>query len=463
MKRIGITIEDVFNLKSSVIYNPDNFKTVRNISIDSRNIPGNCLFVAVKGNRLDGHDFINDAVSNGCSAVVVNKKSVRKLDELDVPVIAVNDTINALGELAATWRRKLSTKIIGITGSNGKTSTKEMIALLLSSRYKVNKTVANNNNHIGVPLTLFSTNEKHDILVAELGTNHFGEIEYTANIALPDYAMITNIGDSHIEFLLNRKGVLREKTALFRATARMNGTLFINNDDKLLKRTDKDYKKKVTYGFNSSSNVRGKVTGFTKDGRPEIEITYKKNKMKVDLPLYGEAGAKNFLAAAAVAFTLGLSVKEIKDGLKEFINIEKRLNVKRGRNYLLIDDTYNASPASMKEAMNLAGRIKIYRRKIAVLGDMFELGEKAPELHRKLAVGLSSNKFGEVYLTGSLMKNLYDELQKRNINSKYFRSRKKLGDFLNRHTFNNSVILVKGSRGMKMEDFVKIIEEKAGL
>jgi UDP-N-acetylmuramoyl-tripeptide--D-alanyl-D-alanine ligase len=460
MKRIGITIEDVFNLKSSVIYNPDNFKTIRNISIDSRNIPGNCLFVAVKGKKLDGHDFINDAVSKGCRAVVVNKKSIRKLDELDVPVIAVNDTINALGELAAVWRKKLSAKVIGITGSTGKTSTKEMIALLLSSRYKVNKTVANNNNHIGVPLTLFSTNEKHDILVAELGTNHFGEIEYTANIAMPDYAMITNIGDSHIEFLMNRKGVLREKTALFRATARMDGTLFINNDDKLLKRAVKTYKKRVTYGFNSSSNVKGKITGFTEDGRPRIEITYKKNKMRADLPLYGEAGAKNFLAAATVAFTLGLSVKEIAEGLKKFRNIEKRLNVKRRRNYLLIDDTYNASPASMREAMNLAGRVKLYNKKIAVLGDMFELGEEAPELHRKLAAGLKYNKFNEVYLIGSLMKNLYDELKTKNIISKYFRSRKSLEGFLYGHTFNDSVILVKGSRRMNMEDFVKIIEGK---
>ncbi len=462
MKRIGITLEDVFNLESAVIYNPDNFETIRNVSIDSRNIPVRCLFIAVKGERFDGHAFIDQAVSNGASAVLINKKKFRSLNEIEVPVIAVEDTVKALGDLARTWRNKLSSKIIGITGSAGKTSTKEMVAMLLSTKYKVNKTIANHNNHIGVPLTLFSTNEKHDVLVAELGTNHFGEIEYTANIALPDYAMITNIGESHLEFLINRKGVLKEKTALFKATAEMNGTLFINEDDKLLKNAAGRYKKKVTYGFNSNSAVRGKVTGYTDDGRPEIEITYKKNKMKVNSPLYGEVNARNILAAAAVAFTLGLSVKEISEGIKKLNNIEKRLNVKRKKNFLLIDDTYNASPVSMKEAMNLAGRVSLYKHRIAVLGDMFELGEKAPEFHRKLASTLKSNKFDQVYLVGSLMKNLFEELKKKSITASYFSSRKKLHDFLIKQDFSDSVILVKGSRGMKMEEFVKIIEEKAG-
>jgi len=462
MKRIGITLDDLCNLKSAVLFNHDNFRTIRNISIDSRNIPGSCLFIAVKGERFDGHDFINNAVSNGAKAVLINKKKLKKLGDINIPVAAVDDTTKAMGELAGVWRKKLSTKIIGITGSAGKTSTKEMVAMLLSTKYKVNKTVANHNNHIGVPLTLFSTNEKHDVLVAELGTNHFGEIEYTANIALPDYALITNIGDSHLEFFLNRKGVLKEKTALFKATAEMNGTLFINEDDALLKQTVGNYKRRVTYGFNSNSAVRGKVCGYTDDGRPEIEITYKKNKLKVDIPLYGEANAKNFLAAAAVAFTMGLSVTEVSQGLSKMKQVEKRLNVKRRKNILLIDDTYNASPVSMKEAMNLTGKVKLYNRKIAVLGDMRELGDEAPELHRKLALPVRANKFNEVYLIGPYMKNLYEELQKRSVNVMHFRSRKRLNDFLRAQDLSKSVILVKGSRGMNMEEFVRTIEEKAG-
>lgn len=462
MKRIGILIEDLFNLRTAVIYNPDNFRTIRHVSIDSRVISGNCLFVAIKGERLDGHDYIDKAISNGAVAVLVDRKELKNLSEIDIPVITVADTVKALGELAGIWRKKLSTKIVGITGSAGKTSTKEMVAMLLSTKYKVNKTVANNNNHIGVPLTLFSTNEKHDILVAELGTNHFGEIEYTANIALPDYAMITNIGDSHLEFLINRRGVLKEKTALFKATAEMNGTLFVNEDDKLIKEAAGKYKKKVTYGFNSNSAVRGKVLGYTDDGRPEIEIIYKKNKMKMDIPLYGEANAKNTLAAAAVAFTLGLSVQEVTEGIKNLRNIEKRLNVKRKKDYILIDDTYNASPVSMKEAFNLTGRIRLHSRKIAVLGDMLELGKNADELHCRLAPALKMNKFNEIYLIGPLMKHLGEELEKRRIRSKYFTNRNQLNTFLKGYDFSDSVILVKGSRGMKMEEFVKTIEDNAG-
>jgi len=274
--------------------------------------------------------------------------------------------------------------------------------------------------------------------------------------------MITNVGDSHLEFLLNRKGVLKEKTALFKATTRMNGTLFINEDDALLKNAEKEYMKRITYGFNSTSAVKGQITGYSADGKPEIEIIHKKNKMKVDLPLYGEANAKNFLAAAAVAFTLGLSVEEISEGLKKFRNVEKRLNVKRKKEKLIIDDTYNASPVSMKEAMNLAGKVKLYRRKIAVLGDMLELGENSPELHRKLVYPLKLNKFSEVFLIGPHMKNLYDELKKLDIVSKHFKSREKMNDFLSVYDLSDSVILVKGSRGMKMEEFVKTIEEKAG-
>ncbi|HSD62503.1 MAG TPA: UDP-N-acetylmuramoyl-tripeptide--D-alanyl-D-alanine ligase [Ignavibacteriaceae bacterium] len=462
MKRIGLTIKDLFDLDSAVIYNPDDIKTIRNVSIDSRNISNDCLFIALKGDRFDGHDFIGDAVANGAIALLIDRKKLSNVKDYDIPVITVDDPIIALGNLARCWRKKLSTKIIGITGSIGKTSTKEMVAMLLSTKYRVNKTIANYNNHIGVPLTLFSTNEKHDVLVAELGTNHFGEIEYTANIAMPDYAMITNIGESHLEFFLNKKGILKEKSAVFQVTAKMDGTLFVNNDDRLIKEEAKKYKKKITYGFNSDSAVRGEVIGYSVDGRPEIEITYKKNKLKVDIPTYGEANAKNFLAAAAVAFTLGLSVKEISKGLQKLGSIEKRLNVKRKKDFILIDDTYNASPSSMKEAMNLAGRIKIHRKKIAILGDMFELGEKGPELHRKLAASIKLNKFDSVYLTGSLMKNLYEELKKSNVETKYFNNRKRLNTFLYKQNFSDSVILVKGSRGMKMEEFVKTIEEKTG-
>ena len=201
MKKLCLTIEDFFKLKSAVLYDADKIIPVTRITIDSRDVPLGSLFVAIKGEKYDGHDFVVDAVNKGASVVLINIDKLGSFDKVSVPIVTVKDTTLALGELAAFWRKKLKTKIIGITGSAGKTTTKEMIFTLLSGKYKVNKTLGNNNNHIGVPLTIFSTLNHHEYLVLELGTNHFGEINYTAEIAKPDYAVITNIGDSHLEFL----------------------------------------------------------------------------------------------------------------------------------------------------------------------------------------------------------------------------------------------------------------------
>jgi UDP-N-acetylmuramoyl-tripeptide--D-alanyl-D-alanine ligase len=467
MIRISLTIKDIFNIPTSEIFNPDSFKPVNSVLIDSRNITKNSLFVALKGDRFDGHDFLRDAVKNGISAAVINKKKYKNFEDMDIPIITVNDTTKALGDIAAMWRSKLKTKIIAITGSNGKTSTKEMIALLLNEKFSVNKTVANNNNHIGVPITIFSTNNSHDMLVLELGTNHYGEIEYTSNISQPDYALITNIGESHLEFLINRNGVLKEKEALFRITSERNGWLFINNDDKFLNNSFKNFKNRFTYGFteNSKLDVEGKISGYNDEGRPIIEIQYKNKKVKADklnltLPIYGTHNATNFLAAAAVGLKLGLTKKQLISGAKKLEAVDKRLNVKKSRDFVLIDDTYNANPESMKSALELLPRIKSYKRKIAVLGDMFELGKGENTFHKKLLPFVYINKIDELYLIGKRMKNLYDAVDSKNINKKYFKARESLKSFLNKIDLSNAVVLVKGSRGMRMEEFVKVLEQK---
>ena len=324
MKKMSLTIEDLFNVPTSEIFNPDNFKPVTSVLIDSRNMVKNSLFIAINGNNFDGHNFLRAAIKNGAAAVVINRSKYKQFSDIDIPVITVKDTTKALGDIAKIWRNKLSVisglKVIAITGSNGKTSTKEIMAKLLNEKYSVNKTEGNNNNHIGVPLTIFSTKEKHNVLVLELGTNHFGEIEYTSEIAKPDYALITNIGDSHLEFLKNRKGVFKEKSALFRITDEQNGFIFINNDDKILKKKSGEYKNSLTYGFqpherkNLNIDIMGKFCGYTDDVRPVIEINYKNKKIVQSLPLYGKHNASNFLAAVSVGLKLGLSKKEIMAG-----------------------------------------------------------------------------------------------------------------------------------------------------
>lgn len=458
MNKPQITLEDLFNLEGAVIYNPDSCKPLTAVSTDSRNIPSSAIFAALKGENFDGHLFLKDAVKNGAKALLVNQDSASLTEKFNITAVAVPDTVKALGELANAWRHKLNTKIIALTGSAGKTSTKEILAQLLSVKYKVNKTVANHNNHLGVPLTLFSTNAKHDFLVCELGTNHFGEIAYTAKIAEPDYALITNIGSSHLEYLKNRSGVLKEKAALLDVTAKRKGVVFINNDDKLLNKYGSSLKKKVTYGFENDADIVGILKGLDEEGRPEVAVFMKDTMYTYRLPLHGVSSALNFLAAAAVALTVGMSHEEIAKGVRKLKAYDKRLNIRKYNSTLVIDDTYNANPESMTSSINLLGSMSLHENKIAVLGDMFELGKDAEKHHASLASVIKKNKLNEVYLTGKSMKSLAAALKESKVKVRHFAKAESLADFLSKKDFSNSVVLVKGSRGMKMEQFVKVIE-----
>jgi UDP-N-acetylmuramoyl-tripeptide--D-alanyl-D-alanine ligase len=425
LKRIILTIEDLFNIPGSEIYNPDALGRISAVSADSRNIPSGALFIAIKGSSFDGHDFIHDALTNKAAAVMINRDRAEDLlDKIDVPVIVVDDTIKGLGDIAAIWRNKLSTKIIAITGSAGKTTTKEMLSYILSEKYRVNKTTANNNNHIGVPFTLLSTSNSHDILVAELGTNHFGEIKYTAEIAAPDYALITNIGHSHLEFLIDKKGVLKEKGILFDITAARGGFIFVNTDDPLIKRYTEKFKNKLTFGFKGSPDVKGEIKGYNELGNAEVAVRYRNKKLQLTLSSPGEQTALNFLAACAAAFKLGLKKEEIIKGIGKFKNIARRINVIELKNYTILDDSYNANPDSMRYSLGLLS--KFNKKRIAILGDMFELGENAAEHHKSLKKYVKAGKIEEIYTIGSMMKHLYDELNNTGIKSRHFVDRQTL-------------------------------------
>lgn len=460
MGKLKITLEDLFNLPTAVIHNPDGFKPVSKVEIDSRKVKKDSLFVAIIGEKFDGHDFVLTAVQNGARAVVVNKKKIKKFSSLDVTIIAVDDTTKAYGNLANAWRKKLRAKVVAITGSNGKTSTKEMIATLLSEKFNVVKTLSNNNNHIGVPLTIFSADEKCDVLVLEQGTNHFGEIAYSANISQPDLSLITNIGDSHLEFFKNREGVYKEKSALLDETKKTGGTVLINYDDPIIRANTKNYSGRIVYGFSSKSDLKGKILGFTDDGKTKVRIANKNVKFDVTLPVYGEANAKNFLAAVAVALNLGLTKKQILSGAKKFSAVHGRLEVKKLRNAVVIDDTYNASPASVKEAVRTMNKIKTQKNKIVVLGDIFELGSQSSKLHKELEQIFKPAKNLVVLTIGNMTQYLVKELRKKKIRSIHFFLREALSLYLQYEEIENSVILVKGSRGMKMEEFVNILEKR---
>ncbi|MBA4407479.1 hypothetical protein C0389_09405, partial [bacterium] len=440
---------------------------ISSVEIDSRKVKKGCLFVAIKGEKLDGHDFILDAHKKGAAAVVIDSRKFgnpslreKKFSFLEIPVITVDDTTKAFGEIAKIWRNKLSAKIISVTGSNGKTTVKEMLSTLLAEKYRVIKTEANNNNHIGVPLTILSADDRCEVLVLEQGTNHFGEIPYSAKISQPDYSLITNIGDSHLEYLKNREGIFKEKSALYDETDKRGGIVFLNMDDPIVRKNAKQYSRKVTYGFKGKVDVKGKIFSYTEDGRTEIQITFRGKKFKTTIPVYGQSNAKNFLAASAIALKLGFNSKEIISGSKKIQSVHGRLDVKKFKYAVIIDDTYNASPASIQTAIELVKQIKTFKSKLIILGDMYELGKKSQKFHKDLSNLFLPDKKLTVLTIGAMMKNLHKELRKKKVRSIHFYLREALSLYLKYEEIDNSVILVKGSRGMMMEDFVNILETR---
>lgn len=459
MKKVKINIDDLFELSGAEIFNPDSFSPSANVSIDSRNIKKNSIFFAIKGEQFDGHDFVLNAVKAGAETIVIENERLKDFDSVDKTIVTVENTTHAFGELAAIWRKKLSAKVIALTGSNGKTSTKDMLSCLLESKYKVKSTAANNNNHIGVPLTIFSANENDEVLVLELGTNHFGEIDYTAKIAQPDIALITNIGDSHLEFLKNIEGVLEEKEALFKHTKENGGKIFINTDDRLLKNIRKKYDH-ISFGLKGDPQVKGQVSSYTDEGNPNIVILSKDKSMEFLLPLYGSASARNFLASAAICLEMGLTKTQINSGVKKLVPSKGRLSVKEYKNFILIDDTYNSNPTSMENAIEVVRKIKKYKNRIVICGDMFELGKSTLEKHINLYKTIKKCRINEVYTIGKMMRYLSLKMEELGIETKHFRLRKSLINFVEDMSLDESVILVKGSRGMKMEEIVEIIDKR---
>ncbi len=460
MKRISLNYNDLKSLNNvELLHVPESIE-IGNISTDSRTIKKGDLFVALAGDKFDGHEYVRQVIKAGAGAVLVSKDKAAKLNINKTPCITVPDTTKALGEMATQWRNKFTGRVIAITGSNGKTTTKETLASILKEKYKVVATSKNYNNHIGVPMTIFQVSNDDDYLVLEMGTNHPGEIEYLAEIAQPDVALITNIGASHLEFLGTIKGVRREKTALFKATEERGGTIYINIDDKMLKPLAKDYDKTVLFGSRNSADVVGKIKGYDRHGFPIVKIDGPEKKFEVTLPLYGKNNGLNVLAASAVALHEGVGKHDIIDGIKSLQSPKQRLEPKEFSKGLLLDDTYNANPESMLSAFEVLRNIKTYKNKWLILGDMFELGESSGKMHQALAAPLMKIDDIRVLTIGDQMYNLFKELKRYYVPVWHAHTRETLLSNIAETDFSNSVVLVKGSRGMRMEEFVGVIMEK---
>lgn len=430
----------------------DEDKTIEGAVIDSRKVLKDYLFFATKGQRADGHDFVDKVFEMGALAVV----SERKLDT-DKPYILVKSSLEALKKLAEYYRSILNIPIIGITGSVGKTSTKEFIASVLSTKYNVLKTEGNYNNEIGLPLTILSIKAQHEAAVVEMGISDFGEMTRLSKIARPDICVITNIGICHLENLKDRNGVLKAKTEMFKYAKNDCEIVLNGDDDKLI--SVKEYKGKKVHYFGMSSDFEIYAENVVSNGimGTDCTICTDKDKTDVHINIPGVHMVSNSMAAAMVGKLLGLRPAEIKAGIESLSSAAGRVNIIE-RDYIVIDDCYNANPVSMKASIDLLNTAK--GRKIAILGDMFELGKNEKELHYEMGKYLAKTHTDYIFLSGNLSENIFsgytDEKQSSD-NIKWFENMEDLIYNLKQFVKKNDTILVKASHSMHYENIVKAL------
>ena len=414
---------------------------------DTRKLEAGQLFVALQGAR-DGHDFIPAALEKGASAVLCTHC------DGDFPAIVVEDTRIALGDIARGERQRLGCKVVGITGSVGKSTTKEMTAAVLRSTYRVGKSPVNHNNDIGMPMSILALPEDTQVAVLEMGMNHFGEIAYLSNIARPDVAVIVNIGTMHIEHLGSREGILQAKLEILEGMAK-NGTVILNGDEPLLWNLHNTMDGITFFGQkNSQCAVLGTdVAG--KEGAVSFGVMYEDASMTIEIPVEGEHHVEDALAAIAVGLKLGVTPRKIEESLAAFENMQDRQEIYKAGEYTIIKDCYNAGPESMAAALAVLGNKP--GRKVAVLGEMLELGDCTPAEHYKigrlaaekadlvLAFGPNSERVLKGAITGGMSDTRVSAYEDRDRIVAALKQQARPGD----------VILFKGSRGMRMEQILE--------
>ncbi|EGK13148.1 UDP-N-acetylmuramoyl-tripeptide--D-alanyl-D-alanine ligase [Kroppenstedtia eburnea] len=355
---------------------------VDGVSTDTRTLQRNNLYVPLKGERFDGHAFWMDAVRAGAAAALWNREVPLPKDP-PIPLIQVEDTLIALQELAAGYRRELEVKVVGITGSNGKTTTKDLTAAILATRYRVHRTQGNLNNHIGLPLTLLSMPPDTEVAVVEMGMNHAGEIARLSKIAAPDLALVTNIGEAHLEFLGSR-GAIADAKLEIREGMPSTGTLIIDGDEPLLReRLAGEERPVIRVGFGESNDDR--ILDLELKGRAGIAFTSSATDTRFETGLMGKHNALNALLGIQAARLLGLTETGIREGLKGAEGSGRRLETSTASNgMLVVDDSYNASPTAVRAAIDWLTSLEDYEEKWVLLGDMLELGVQEEALHREV-------------------------------------------------------------------------------
>ena len=436
---------------------------VLGVVIDSRQVESGYLFVAIPGEKVDGHKFIPDVFAKGAAAVL----SEQQLEDPAGPYILVESTTKALRDLAEYYRKSLDIKVVGITGSVGKTSTKEMIASVLSEKYKVLKTEGNYNNEIGLPLTIFKIRAEHEVAVLEMGISEFGEMHRLATMANPDICVITNIGLCHLENLKTRDGILKAKTESF-AHLKKDGIAILNgDDDKLSTIRQVGDKEPVFYGMEEKMEYREDAkksvyaTGVENLGLygMQARIHTPEGEWDVRIPIPGEHNVYNALAATAVGLSLGLSIDQISSGILKAKTIGGRTNLLNTGSMTVIDDCYNANPVSMKASIDVLATAE--GRKIAVLGDMGELGENEKKLHYEVGEYLAKKEIDVLFCAGELSEEIAKAAQKESKTCEvyYFKTRDALLEQLLPFLKKGDTVLVKASHFMEYPKIVKALTD----
>lgn len=429
-------------------------KKVSGVAIDSRKIEEGYLFIPIKGARVDGHTFISQVMEKGALCTL----SEKPLDTESDTYILVDSCEQALKDLAEHYRKALGITVVGITGSVGKTSTKEMIASVLSQKYNVLKTAGNFNNEIGLPLTIFNIREEHEVAVLEMGISDFGEMHRLAKMARPDICVITNIGLCHLENLIDRDGILKAKTEMF-DYAGPNAKFILNgDDDKLITVKEWEGYNPIYFGLSTERDAYAEDIHSLSLKGTACTICLGDNSFAVTIPIPGHHMVHNALAGALVGCELGLNPEEIKAGIEALVPVSGRNNLIETENFLIIDDCYNANPISTKASLDVLATADT--RKVAILGDMFELGENEEELHYNVGRHAAERGIDFCICIGNLSRETARGAAScSNCQVKHFETKAEFlaqaGSLLGK----GDTILVKASHGMEFPEIVERLQQ----
>lgn len=441
-----MNLSELLDITSGVVINNKyNDKFFKEISINSKEVIKDSLFIALKGKNHDGHDYLDEVIKQKPTFILVDKDVYIKTK---IPIIKVNNCYDALIELGLYYRKKFNGKVICVTGSAGKTMTKELIYNILKTKYKVLKSEGNHNNHIGLPLTLNKLNNDYDIAVMEIGMNHLNEIDKLSKMTLPTDAVITNIGTAHIGNLGSKKNIFKAKMEIINGMSK--GNLIVNGYDNYLKKIKKIKNISVIkVGLDKELILKNINSDLYKTS---FKIIYQNKEYSFVLNMPGKHLIQNCLLAIKVGLLYGIDINDIINVINEYKPLNNRLNIYNYKNNILIDDTYNSNFESLNCILDYLKGIE--NNKILILGDILELGNYSKKIHKKIGKIIKKYKFDNVLFIGN---NMY-EAYKINKKSLYFKSNNEIINYLKKQDIVSSVILVKGSNSMHLNEIVEFIK-----